>query len=218
MEAEFIDIHNYNDKYKSAVNYLDRANISKKNKELILKFDETLALLDRVSLARRVRVIGYLINLNQKYLKKDFDKATKEDLKAAIKVIDDNPKYSVWTKQGYRVIIKKFYRWLEFKDEYNDPDKKFDFPKTVSWITCSIKRENLPRVSAADILTENEVMKILEAASDDVRNEAIIGTLYEDGCRIGEHGGIRLKHIRKEGDFYVITVKGKTGTRETFVN
>ena len=217
MSGDFIDIHDYQKRYQTTIEYLNKTDISEQNKRQILKFDETLALVDRVSLPRRIRVIGYLINLDKKYLIKDFEQANKDDLKAAIKKIDDNPNYSVWTKQGYRVVIKKFYRWLEYKDEYNAPDKKMNYPPRVSWINCNIRREDIPRVTASSILTEIEVTKMLESASDDVRNEAIIATLYEDGCRIGEHGGVRLKHIRKEGDCYIITVKGKTGTRETFV-
>ena len=45
----------------------------------------------------------------------------------------------------------------------------------------------------------------------------MIGVLYESGCRIGEHGGVRLRHVKKENDCFIITVKGKTGTREIFI-
>src|SRR4030042_69899 len=95
MKEDFIDIHDYQDKYKKTIDYLGRVGISEKNKNLILKFDETLALIDRVSLARRIRVIGYLINLSKDYLLKNFEDATKDDLKATIKRIDDNLQYSV---------------------------------------------------------------------------------------------------------------------------
>jgi integrase/recombinase XerD len=217
MENEYIDIHNYKEKHAHLLGKLNDFPISDKNKALIRKFDETLALLDQASLARRIRIMGYLVTLAKKYLKKDLDTATREDLKQVVTEIDNRKNYSVWTRQGYRVIIKKFYRWLAYGDDYNSPENKFSYPKVVSWINCNIKPENIPRISAQDILTENEIVKLLETASEDVKTEALIAVLYESGCRIGEHGSVRLRHVKKENECYIITVKGKTGTRETVI-
>jgi len=215
-KMDYIDIHDYEKKYESIIQHLKSTDISERNKELILKFDETLGLIDQLKLARRIRVIGYLEVFAEKYLKSDFDKASKEDLKKAIKLIDEAD-YSLWTRQGYRVVIKKFYRWLKYGDAYNEPDKKHIYPEEVSWISSNIKNSDLPKISASDILTEVEITKLISATADNKRDEAIIAMLYESGCRIGEHGGVRLKHIKKEAGYYVITVKGKTGTRETFI-
>ena len=217
MNGEYIDIHGYPAKYKATVGHLRKCGISERNKKLILKFDETLFLVDQVGLARRVRVIGYLTHLTKCYLKKNLDKATRDDIKKAVKKIEDNQEYSIWTKHGYRVVIKKFYRWLKYGDDYNSPENRFSFPKTVSWISCNIKKVQKPKITAENILTENEITRLLEAASDDVKNEAIIAVLYESGCRIGEHGSVRLKHVKKESNCYCINVKGKTGEREIFI-
>ena len=217
MSAEYIDIHNYNEKYDKTIDYLKRSKISKRNKKLIKEFDNTLSLIDQVSVSRRIRVIGYLINIAKRYMEKDFDKAQKEDIKKAVKIINDRKDYSVWTKQGYRMIIKKFYRWLAHGDEYNNPENKHNYPKKVSWISCTIKADRIPKVTAEDVLTENEITRLLETEADDVKNEAILAVLYESGCRIGEHGSVRIRHVKKDGNCYTITVKGKTGVRETFI-
>jgi len=215
-KVEFIDIHEYDKRYESTLRQLKSAKISERNKELILKFDETMGLLERLKKSRRLRVIGYLKVFAEKYLKKDFDKATKEDLKGAIKLVDEAD-YTAWTKQGYRGVVKKFYRWLEYGDEFNDTDKKHIYPKEVSWISTNVKSSDQPKISASDILTEIEITKFIAASVDNKRDEAIIATLYESGCRIGEHGSVRLKHVKKESGYYILTVKGKTGTRETFI-
>ena len=217
MNNDYIDIHRYETQYKQVYESINRCPIPERNKTLIREFDDTLSLVDQLGFARRLRVISYLENLAKNYLKVDFDKATREDIKQAVRMIEERQNYSVWTKQGYRVILKKFYRWLKFKDNYNSPENKTAYPEQVSWISCNIRPELIPKITAEDMLTENEIVRILEVASEDVQTEAMIAVLYESGCRIGEHGGIRLKHVKKEGNCYIITVKGKTGTRETFI-
>ena len=213
---DYIDIHGYEKRLEWIQKLAERYAISQRNKNIIKKYDQTLAVIDRVGIARRVRVMEFLLLFARDYLKKDYQDATRDDMKRAIALVDARKDYSVWTKQGYRVIVKKFYRWLTYGDEYNAPDKKLMYPEIVSWISCNIPRKDLPIVRPENILTEVEIIKLLDAANS-VREEALIATLYEDGCRIGEHGGVRLKHVMKDEDCYIITVKGKTGSREVII-
>jgi len=64
-----------------------------------------------LSLARQ---IGYVQRLTAiaVILAKDFDKAKQPDIEQLIKAV--NPKdWAEWTKDNYRVTMKRFWRWLK---------------------------------------------------------------------------------------------------------
>ena len=52
-----LDIHDYEKRYKSSLNTLEKSEISNKNKELIQKFDRACAL-ENLSISRRIRIIS----------------------------------------------------------------------------------------------------------------------------------------------------------------
>ena len=74
------DIYNYNHKLELAKERLKTSSISDTNKELINKFDRAV-FMEGLSKPRRLKIIGSLIFVARYYLKKDFDKASKDDLK-----------------------------------------------------------------------------------------------------------------------------------------
>lgn len=111
------DIHNYGTRYESALRQLKKSPISKRNKSLILDFDRA-CFLEGLSKPRRIRLIGGLLMLSKAYLDKDFDNATEKDIKEVVFKIQSREDYSVWTKQAYRAILKKFYKWLKYGDNY----------------------------------------------------------------------------------------------------
>jgi len=202
------DFHDYGSKYKAAVKHIEDSNLSNKNKELILKFDEA-CMLEGLSKPRRLKLIGSLKLLARDFLKKDFDKATIDDLKKVVIKIENKDDYSVWTKQSYRAIMKKFYKWVKYGDEYKT---KRDYPKIVNWINTNIKNKDKPRVQASDIITEEEITKLLNAA-EHPRDKAFISLLYELGARIGEIGVLAIKDVTKDKYSYIIDLHGKTGHR-----
>jgi len=99
------------------------------------------------------------------------------------------------------VALKRFYLWLRGKEDY---------PKEVKWIKTTVKNSNhkLPE----ELLTEEEILKMIETA-DHPRDKALISTLYESGCRIGELLALSLKHVKLDQYGAQIIVSGKTGMR-----
>ena len=87
-----LDIHNYALQYKLAKRGLERAQISQANRKLIKSFEQTCNL-EGLSIPRRLKLMGSLVILARDYLKKDFRKTTKQDLKETVIEIDDNEKY-----------------------------------------------------------------------------------------------------------------------------
>jgi integrase len=136
-------------------------------------------------------------------LRKTFEKATKEDLLKVVQQIETNPKWSGWTKQNYKVVLKRFYRWLK------GIERRGIYPDEVAWIVTTLREK---REFPEEVLTEAEIQKLAEAAMNP-RDKAIVLTLYESGCRIGEFLNLRIKHIRQDEYGAVIVVFGKTGAR-----
>jgi hypothetical protein len=90
------DIYNYSHKLEM-VKKLENAPISDRNRELIEQFDR-VCFMESLSKPRRIKLISTLIILAKKYLKKDFDAATKEDIEDVVIKIDSREDCSPWTK------------------------------------------------------------------------------------------------------------------------
>ncbi|MFH1367948.1 MAG: tyrosine-type recombinase/integrase [Elusimicrobiota bacterium] len=202
------DIHSYNLKYERAKEYLSKVEISAKNKKMIEKFDEACQL-EGLGIPRRLKLIGSLIIIVKDYLKKDFDKADKDDLKNTVLKLDSKEDYSPWTKHSYKSVIKKFYKWLVFGDDYKF---KLEYPEIVNWIRVHVKRKEQPKVQASEILTEKEVEKLIDSA-EHPRDKAFVAMLYELGARIGEIGTLRIGDISKDKYSLIVDLNGKTGHR-----
>ena len=172
--------------------------ISPNNKLRMLEFrDDCIA--NNIGLARIVKCLHILKNVAV-WLNKDFDICKTEDIKRLVAQIEVMENYSPRTKVDYRGIIKKFFNWL--------PNKVKDLD--VSWIKTSFKKHNdkLP----SELLTEEEVLQMINATKNP-RDRAIISSLYESGCRIGEFLKIQMKDLIFEKPGCVFMVNGKTGGR-----
>ncbi len=193
-----IDVHNYEKRLEGQLRVIDRADILPKNKETILKF-HNYCFAEGLSIPRIVRLLQYLHKLAL-WLGKDFEEATKDDIVDLVQKIE-REKLSVWTKQGYRVTLKKFYRWL--KNSERDPEE-------VAWIKTSIKKTN--DILPDELLTEDEVKQLIEAC-EHPRDRALVSTLYESSCRIGEICSLHIRNVSFDDYGTVIIVRGKTGGR-----
>lgn len=199
-----MSIHEYDQKYRSMQKSIENADISAKNKELILNFAGDL-LLQNLS---KGRILKYVSNTKTLALNlhKDFDIATMEDVKKYVTKIQQREDYTAWTKKEYKLLIRKFFKWL-----YQTPGK--EFPPIVSWISIHMSRcqEHLP--SEGELLTEGDIEKLLKAA-DHPRDKALVAMLWESGARIGEIGNLRVRNICFDKHGMVIAVQGKTGSRK----
>jgi integrase len=194
-----IDIHNRKRNLERTIFRLKNSQLSEENKNLILRFhDECVS--DGLSVDRslfyieKLRIVAQLLN-------KDFPKATKEDIKELVRKVELNDKYSEWTKSGYRVTLKKFYKWLEGFEE--------GYPEKVSWIKTGIRKN---REKLTNLPTRQDIERLIDAACA-VRDKALVSVLYESGCRIGELLNVRLKDVAFDDYGAVMLVRGKTGPR-----
>ena len=178
-----IDIYNYHKRLDSAVKMVKEAQISERNKQLILEFRD-FASLDGLSLPRILRYLGVLKDW-AKILNVDFDKATKEDIIRAVRIIQENERYRPWTKATYKIMLKRVYKWLK---------KMEDSPEEVKWIKTTLKRTETEMLNNGDLITEDEVKKLINSA-DHPRDKAFVSALYESGARIGEIASLQIGNI-----------------------
>lgn len=197
------DVHGYSQTLQKLLSQLRNSEqVSDDNRLHVLKFQQQCTA-EGLSPARIVKYIYALMYLS-KLFKKDFRDVKKEDVISVVQRIESRSDYSDWTKRDYKVALKKFFKWLRGEQ------RKGIYPEEVSFLTTSKKNHNtLPE----DILTEDEIKKLSECASHP-RDKALVQTLYESGCRVGEILPLKIKNIQRPDDNgFVVMVSGKTGSR-----
>lgn len=193
-------VHHPSKRLKNALKLLERSKLSKKNKDIIKEFIEA-CIAEGIG---KLRVVKYIFTLKKiaLSLNKDFDKVTKEDLVRFVRDIELNDDYSDWTKRDFKVTLKKFYKWLKGNGE--------EYPPEVKWIKTGKKLNNnkLPE----ELITLEEV-KAMADASVNLRDRAIILTLYESAARAGELLNMKIKDVVFDNYGALIMLNGKTGMR-----
>lgn len=105
--------------------------------------------------------------------------------------------YADQTKRDIRLIVKKFFRWLR-NDEF------------VSWIRLGDVK---PTVRPEEVLQEVE-LNMVRGACKNLRNKALIETLYEGAFRPHEFLGLKKSDIVfDEWGAVAHVARGKTGAR-----
>lgn len=197
--AEF-DVHRHQQTLESSLRRLkETTELNPSDQQLILEFhNDSLAL--GLSKTRSIKYLSILPHLS-KMLKIGFKEAKKEHLKELIADLE-RTNYSNWTKKDYKIVLRRFYKWLKGNDE--------EYPDEVKWIKASFRNEKhkLPE----DLLTEDEVKRLVQA-TEHPRDRAFVEALYETGCRIAELLTIRLKNVHFDDYGAVLRVSGKTGDR-----
>ena len=185
--------------------YIDSLDISEVNKQWIKKFIDYC----RAQGLSKRRIIKYAYSLGKLAMmfKKDFAKANKEDIIRVVGEIESSD-LKEWTKVGYKVIIKRFYKWL--KEAQGMKLSKRQYPEEVEWIPTTMKRNRIKLHN--EILTVEEVNKIADCTLNP-RDRALVLTLYESGARIGELLNLKIKDVEFDDYGAVLHLFGKTGSR-----
>jgi len=171
---------------------------NKENIETIEKFLKKL-FAEGLSKPRVIKYANYLKTIAEK-IGKSFMEVNEEDIINFLSHLEQS-NYSEWTKRDYKVVLKRFFRFLGKEELMKDI-------KT----TMRNNRKKLPE----DLLTKTEIKRMIETANHP-RDKAIISLLYEGGLRIGELASLKIKNVVFDEYGAVIKVKGKTGERRVRV-
>jgi integrase/recombinase XerD len=180
--------------------------VSPRNKELIFRFLNHIS--PEVS-EERLTFYTHKLRKVSCWLRKDFDLATEEDLRSLVTFLsrgqarDNGGTYSFATVHGYKVTLKRFYRWLEGGDE--------EYPRKVRWIKTS---GDTTRIKEPEqLLSFEEVLEMIRHARCP-RDKAIVSFLYESGARISEMLSMKIRHVEFSGNMVKATFPvSKTQTR-----
>jgi site-specific recombinase XerD len=187
------DIHNYKEKReRTAKRVRESSVLSDGEKALIFRFvDYKIA--RGIGVGREEKYLGILRTIRERYMSSSFSSLEKSDVETIVSNIERSG-LSDWTKYDRKLFLKTFLTWMGKRDE-------------VRWI--SFKK---PRRLPDDILTEKEVLAMIDAA-ENLRDKALIAMLYEGGFRIGELGTMALKDVSFDRYGALAMVDGKTGMR-----
>jgi integrase len=199
-------VENYTKRLNGAKNLIKKSKIQSENKKYILAFIDQLSA-EGISKVRQLKYL-YTLKTLTNLMETDFLKADKQDIIQLMNKIN-NSEYKEWTKRDFKVVIKRFYRWIREKE-----GKKYsrgEYPKEVKWINTGKKNHNkkLPNQ-----LFTIEDIKILANNAKNLRDRCLIFLLYETGARIGEIMNIQIKDIEFDKYGALITLFGKTGARK----
>jgi len=202
-----IDIHRTKEKYVVALESLKKdTSISDHNRELILSFLRDAEMgktikqgqKRKLGINRRLKYIATL-KIFARWAKKDLDKVTSDDMEKIIFDLENDQikakkgkAYSEETKADIKRLLKKFYKWLLGNNE--------TYPDCVSWFDTSVKEKEIPS------LTREEVEKLIEGSAR-FANKVIIMVLFDSGARIEEFLNLRLKHVTKREDYYLLRIE-----------
>jgi len=175
---------------------IEGSDISKKNKKILMDFYENCIVrgLSKPTILHYLQVLSKI----SKTLNKDFGQATFQDIERVLVGIE-GVGYNERTKNNYKIILRKFFKWLG----------KMEIARQIRIKKIRNVCSRLPE----DLLTKQEIEKIIEAA-ENVRDKAIIAVLYESGCRIGELLKLKIKDIKFDEYGVVLLVNGMKNQRE----
>lgn len=123
----------------------------------------------------------------------------------AVSKIQNNERYTAWTKATFKMMLKTFFRWLKKTGD--------EQPEETKWISTKVKRTEKNNISNGELITEEEIKRAI-SVMDHPRNKALISTLYESGARVGEIGSLQIGNVNFDKHGAIITVEGKTGSRQ----
>jgi len=212
-----IDIHNRAGNYARAIyRFKNDDGVDQKDRRLILKFlhdceaGKTIKnrAKKKISPGRCNRLLDMLVFICRS-LPVPMHKMTQRQLEKFIldferdrfrKKLGD--KYSSSTKRYYKIGLRKFGGWLREKQltqlDFSFMDT-YDEPKEIS----ALSREQVERMadSTADPLTR-----------------CIVMVLFDSGARVEEFLNIRLKHLQRKDDYYMVRIEfSKTKPRTVAV-
>jgi integrase/recombinase XerD len=197
---------NQKNKLNNTKKHLLKSDIIQENKEHILSFIEQLSAED-ISINRQLKYL-YTLKTIAKILKKDFSDSTKKDIVTLMSEINRSD-YSDWTKRDFKVVLKRFYRWI--RETEGETFARGEYPDVVKWISTGKKKCNkkLPE----ELLNIEEVKKLSDTTNN-LRDRSFILFLYESGGRVGEVMNIKLKDTEFDKYGALVTLHGKTGARK----
>lgn len=190
-----LDYEHKIDRLKESLEESDE--FGERNVELLLDFERDLRLKDYSS-ARIYKLLSTL-RVIARHIGFAFDEATEDDLKDLIAWTNSRD-VSEATKEDYRIVTKRFYKWLNGGEH----------PEIVDWISTSSSHSK--DVLPENLLEEEDVERLLGSCLNP-RDRALVAVLWETGARIGELIDLAIGDLKSHENGMKAIIDGKTGPR-----
>jgi integrase len=166
--------------------------------------------LSKGTISYNLKILNFVLD----HIHNDLDKLTIDDIDAFNLAISSwkrkggylqGEEISDVTKKQYTIGFRRFIGW--YADRYED--QKYE--RLVKKLKMSVKRKT---IQSSDLLTKDEINKMISVASS-LRDKAIIVTLAESGCRLGELAACKIESFQPlpDGGCKFTFPEGKTGLR-----
>jgi len=191
----------------AAIQRLSGSSCSPHNREVIVKYDKKLCS-SGIGFARRKKMVD-MLRWWAEQLRKDFEKATKEDLervsddlKSNVLLGQNDEPMSVGTKNNYIFAIRQFYKYFEGDDE--------DFPDKVRKVKPLPAQSNLVSddgTTKTQIYAVEEIEKMIQMAKSP-RDKCLIALSYDSGGRLDEISSLMMTHVKEGTPYYKVFLHG----------
>lgn len=191
---------------KSIQKALDENRLTPRDAELIVLFLADLRAKKGISQSRVNKLLFTLVGW-RRFIDKSYDECMEADLIRAIPLLRDGESirqkpFKQNTISDFIKILKQFYTWLIRKGYSSIKQADIDDIKAPA-------RDTMVR-TVDDILTEDEVKSLIQAAKRDF-DRAFIAVHYEGGFRFGELSEMRWRDVKFDDYGVVINTNFKTG-------
>ncbi len=207
-------IHDY-DKTLARLYLRIESDLSLDNSKLIKDYD-TDAIIQTIGKAARIKHLGKLLQLSNRFNDKPWKEYTERDIKtyiAEIMLKHSSKGDETHSTSDVKKVIKIFFRWLYLGDRSSKvtykKHKLIDAPITESIAISKVKN----KLVREDLLTSGEKTRLLHACGENLRDRAMLAVKFEAGDRAGELLTAQIKHVKSDDYGAVIHVDGKTGAR-----
>ncbi|UCD13162.1 MAG: tyrosine-type recombinase/integrase, partial [Thermoplasmatales archaeon] len=172
----------------------DGRSFSLKQIEFVKNYDRNLDMngLSKATRAARIQRLFQIFGT----IGKDFEEITEKDIENFVYKLKDRGVTS-YTVENWKCVIRGFFKGTPIESAECLKRGKFKYPKKTS----------------KDLLTEEQVKRIIEATTD-TQHKSIIAVLWETGCRPGELCNCNISDFVEIGNKCKIILDGKTGIRE----
>lgn len=176
--------------------------------------------IDKISIATQELDIIATYYLSEFLKDKNFKDTSQEDMMKWEKWLKEKKGLGDSSINLYEAKIKRFYKYISKPNIYMKGrgfQRNIPYPDNVVWMITG--RNNGNELPIDDILTEEEIMKLLNACKD-TREHVISVSLIDGGLRVSELCSLKIKNIgfdKQLGVFFILPKKGKglkTGMRK----
>ncbi len=203
-------IHNYDKRIKQVLVLLEKdSDISKESLTLIKEYHramitETLA---KATINKHLQTLGNLCRM----IDVEWNDATKSDIDALtagiIEKYADDSGQETHTSRDHKKILKIFFRWFKLGS------RSFTIVGNPPEIRDVVLKNVKEHIIREDLITEDDINRLLHACEENQRDRAFLHTHYEAGTRPSEILNLKLKHLKFDNHGAILHVDGKTGPR-----